>query len=191
MWCRCCLKITAAVLAYIQHILFSPLSPMCLCAFSSCSVFDSASLLYLSLLWSHFGSVSERCSRRGSSSSSQHRAHYLAERTSRPSQCDWDCAQPGLPLVIFAKSLSSQSGRFETLRALFAEYLAFFSFYPPLIFSVSVSVATSGTSSLAEEVFSTALQSNGNDCAPGETENCICVLEWCTVMRLSGKHAQK
>lgn len=38
-------------------------------------------------------------------------------------------------------------------------------------------VPTSGTSSLDEEVFSSALQSNGNDCAPGEPENCICVLE--------------
>lgn len=54
-------------------------------------------------------------------------------------------------------------------------------------FSGPVSVATSGTSSLDEEVFSTALQSNGNDCAPGETENCIWVLEWIALMRLRGE----
>lgn len=94
----------------------------------------------------------------------------------------WDCAHYGVPLVIFAKSPSSQSGQVKT-RACFS----------PLTFqfTVPVSVATSGTSSLDEEVFSTALQSNGNDCAPGETENCICVLEWSALMRPRGKHAWK
>ena len=55
-----------------------PSCHMYVCVFSSCSVSVSASLS-ISSLQSHFGSVSERCSRRGSSS--QHTAHYLAERT--------------------------------------------------------------------------------------------------------------
>jgi len=38
----------------------------------------------ITLLWSHFGSVSDRCSEQ--CSSSQHRAHYLAGRRPHPSQ---------------------------------------------------------------------------------------------------------
>lgn len=70
----------------LQYMLYSSLSPMCFCVFSSCSVFESVSLVvsYNSPIWSHFGSVSERCSRRGSSR--QHRAHHLAARTFCPSQ---------------------------------------------------------------------------------------------------------
>lgn len=41
-------------------------------------------------------------------------------------------------------------------------------------FSVSVSVATSGKP---------ALKSNCNDCAPGETENLICIMECSAVIR--------
>lgn len=108
---------------------------------------------------------------------------------------DWYCAHPGVPLIIFTKSPSNQSGQVKTLThraCLLCTWLQFF-FFPLLTFQLSapVSVATSGTSSRDEEVFSTALQSNGNDCAPGETEDCICVLEWSAVMRLRGKHAWK
>lgn len=53
-------------------------------------------------------------------------------------------------------------------------------------FSLAASVASSGTSSPDEEASSTALQSNGNDCAPGETENCN-VLEWSAVLSVRGR----
>lgn len=104
---------------------------------------------------------------------------------------DWVCAHPGVILVIFAKSPSSQSGQVKTLTCGLIYWTLRSFFLLTFQFSATVSVATSGTSSLDEEVFSAAFQSNGNDCAPGETENCICVLEWSAVMRLRGRHAWK
>lgn len=169
----------------LQYMLYSSLSPMCFCVFSSCSVFESVSLVvsYNSPIWSHFGSVSERCSRRGSSR--QHRAHHLAARTFCPSQMT---ETVHIPESLSLALLRAHQARVDRLKRWHAGLVCwalgyFFFFTLTFQFSVPVSVATGGTSSLGEEVFSTALQSNGNDCAPGETENCICVLECSAVMR--------
>ena len=169
-----------------------PSCHMYVCVFSSCSVSVSASLS-ISSLQSHFGSVSERCSRRGSSS--QHTAHYLAERT--PSL--WQMTDTvHIPESLSLFLLRAHQTRVDRLKRWPAGLVCWalgssFFFFSLLTFQLSapVSVATSGTSSRDQEVFSTALQSNGNDCAPGETEDCICVLVWSAVMRLRRQHAWK
>lgn len=171
-----------------RHNIFQPLAP-CASVFSPNSLFW-LSVSYNSLLWSNFGSVSDRCSRRGSSS--QRRTDYLAKRTSCHLQMTGTTVcTPWTPscYLCWEPIKPKWSSHSTDLQGSFAELLAVF----PLTFQFSVaeSVATSGTSSQGDEVLSTALQSNGNDCAPGETENCICVSEWSTVTSLREKHAWK
>lgn len=101
---------------------------------------------------------------------------------------DWECTSWSLSLSLLRAYLARVDRLKRWPTGLVCSALGF-SFPLTFQFSVPVPVPTSGTSSLDEEVFSSALQSNGNDCAPGEPENCICVLELSGVMRLRGKHA--
>lgn len=42
------------------------------------------------------------------------------------------------------------------------------------------------TLNLNEEASSAVLQSNGNDCTPGMSEECICVSQWSALMKMGG-----
>lgn len=49
-----------------------------------------------------------------------------------------------------------------------------------------MSVAAHCILNLNEEVSSAALQSNGNDCTPGMSKECICVLQWNALVKIGG-----
>lgn len=174
----CCLLIRSSVLAsgssYFQHS-----APLCVC-FLINAVSFWLSVSYKWPLWSHCGSVPERCSRRGSSS--QHRAHHLAERTSHLSQMTIRYLD-SLPLVIFAKSPSSQSGQVKTLTCR-AGLLSTWLFQLLCLWPLVAPQAMMKRSPLQLSSQMAMIAFRGD-------RKFSCVLEWSAVTRLRGKHAQK
>ncbi len=112
-------------------MLHSSLSPVCFCVVSSCSVFES-----VSLITACSGAILGACQRGAAGEAAAVNTEPITWQRGLDVPCKWP--RPGVPLVIFAKSPSSQSGQVKTLTCracLLSTWLFFFLLFLPSLFS--------------------------------------------------------